>query len=73
MNLSLQNFHRKLTFFKHSETIYVNVSVVLFRYAFTVIASITVYGVTWLLLNQDVDQQITPSDAPKFRVRLNGP
>ena len=43
------------------------------RYAFTVISNITVYGLTWLMLdlqlkghNQSSD--VTPKDAPRFQV-----
>ncbi|NWZ39773.1 MFS12 protein, partial [Brachypodius atriceps] len=43
-----------------------------FRYAFTVMANITVYGLTWLLLNFQTDQpdhmeHLGPQDIPVFR------
>ncbi|XP_062492569.1 major facilitator superfamily domain-containing protein 12 isoform X2 [Pezoporus occidentalis] len=43
-----------------------------FRYAFTVMANITVYGLAWLLLNFQVDQperieHLGPQDIPIFR------
>ncbi|KFW81256.1 Major facilitator superfamily domain-containing protein 12, partial [Manacus vitellinus] len=43
-----------------------------FRYAFTVMANITVYGLTWLLLNFQTDQpdhleHLGPQDVPVFR------
>ncbi|XP_065555947.1 major facilitator superfamily domain-containing protein 12 isoform X2 [Lathamus discolor] len=43
-----------------------------FRYAFTVMANITVYGLAWLLLNFQVDQperieHLGPQDVPIFR------
>ncbi|NXF74108.1 MFS12 protein, partial [Sclerurus mexicanus] len=43
-----------------------------FRYAFTVMANITVYGLTWLLLNFQKDQpdhmeHLGPQDVPVFR------
>ncbi|XP_075300181.1 major facilitator superfamily domain-containing protein 12 [Opisthocomus hoazin] len=43
-----------------------------FRYAFTVMANITVYGLAWLLLNFQVDQpdlteHLGPQDIPTFR------
>lgn len=43
------------------------------RYAFTVMANITVYGLTWLLLNFQTDQpnhmeHLSPQDIPVFRV-----
>ncbi|NWW08421.1 MFS12 protein, partial [Oreocharis arfaki] len=43
-----------------------------FRYAFTVMANITVYGLTWLLLNFQADQpdhmeHLGPQDIPVFR------
>lgn len=43
------------------------------RYAFTVMANITVYGLTWLLLNFQTDQpdhleRLGPQDIPVFRV-----
>ncbi|NXB01863.1 MFS12 protein, partial [Cnemophilus loriae] len=43
-----------------------------FRYAFTVMANITVYGLTWLLLNFETDQpdhmeHLGPQDIPVFR------
>lgn len=43
------------------------------RYAFTVMANITVYGLTWLLLNFQTDQpdhleHLGPQDIPVFRV-----
>ncbi|KAL2295045.1 hypothetical protein Nmel_018191 [Mimus melanotis] len=43
-----------------------------FRYAFTVMANITVYGLTWLLLNFQMDQpdhmeHLGPQDIPVFR------
>ncbi|XP_030365392.1 major facilitator superfamily domain-containing protein 12 [Strigops habroptila] len=43
-----------------------------FRYAFTVMANITVYGLAWLLLNFQVDQpdrieHLGPQDVPVFR------
>ncbi|XP_039422228.1 major facilitator superfamily domain-containing protein 12 isoform X4 [Corvus cornix cornix] len=46
-----------------------------FRYAFTVMANITVYGLTWLLLNFQTDQpdhmeHLGPQDIPVFRVAV---
>lgn len=48
----------------------------LLRYAFTVMANITVYGLTWLLLNFQMDQpdrmeHLGPQDIPVFRVSGN--
>ncbi|XP_050842033.1 major facilitator superfamily domain-containing protein 12 isoform X2 [Serinus canaria] len=47
-----------------------------FRYAFTVMANITVYGLTWLLLNFQTDQpdhmeHLGPQDIPVFREKTN--
>lgn len=49
----------------------------LLRYAFTVMANITVYGLTWLLLNFQSDQpdhmeHLGPQDIPVFRVSGKG-
>lgn len=53
-------------------------SSVLSRYAFTVVANITVYGAAWLLLHlqasphmgptQDISDQLGVQDVPVFRV-----
>lgn len=48
------------------------------RYAFTVMANITVYGLAWLLLNMEVDQperteHLGIQDVPVFRVRGKAP